>query len=118
MSHKQGGLGALHALGLRVRCADAQKEPEIIFGRHLSSLEALSWPAGHPAASQPVASPSMRYLLEDLEVEVACDVNNPFVGGNGAVAVECLAIGLCNSVRYSQHRKGQRPKFKSNWKKA
>ena len=90
-----GGLGALHALGLRVRCTDVDycmnSEPGIIFGRHLSSLETVSWPKGHPANNYAVSGmtlpSSLRYLLPDLVVEVACDVNNPFIGPNGATAV-------------------------------
>ena len=75
------GLGALHALGLRVTVRNehtgALEQPPVIYGRHLSAIVSLE-------LTQP--------LLPGASIDVACDVNNPFIGPMGAVAVRlCVA---------------------------
>lgn len=63
------GLGALQALGLRV-CLRDGRTPHIT-GKHLSQIERIE------------AVP----VLQGVDLRIACDVTNPFVGPQGAVAV-------------------------------
>jgi glycerate kinase len=74
-----GGLGALQALGVRLFCKDENSnqvfEPEIFYGKHLPMLVDLD------------ATEFLSIMPTSLELELACDVNNPFIGPNGAVHV-------------------------------
>jgi glycerate kinase len=61
------------------------EEPEIIFGRHLKYVEALEMPA--------------EGLLPGATIEIASDVNNPFVGSHGAVAVFSAQKGATEEIQ-------------------
>ena len=73
-----GGLGALGALGLSVTCeADerGERQPVVIFGRNVAAVRELH------LARWPLLPPQVQQL------DIACDVSNPFVGALGAVRV-------------------------------
>eukprot|EP00727_Mastigamoeba_balamuthi_P006620 m51a1_g2579 hypothetical protein (412) ;mRNA; f:391376-393105 len=64
------GVGALQAMGVRVRMREGGPEPEFVTGEMLSDIEALEVPPGG--------------LLPDLTIEISCDVRSPLVGPSGA----------------------------------
>lgn len=67
-------MGALHALGLKVKTTEEISEPPIVYGKHLTVLEGLEFPENDP-------------LWKNISIEIACDVNTPFVGPLGATYV-------------------------------
>jgi glycerate kinase len=72
------GLGALHALGLRVHLDDGRgwlPADAAVTGAMLEHVDDLEWPE------------DVRAALHGVAFEAACDVTNPFVGPQGAVAV-------------------------------
>ncbi|KJE95350.1 hypothetical protein CAOG_05805 [Capsaspora owczarzaki ATCC 30864] len=88
-----GGIGALHALGLQVELRD-RATPEQITGRDLQHIQRLSLPGCDWAEMQSMsvaarAARARQVLLgrSDRVVRVACDVTNPFTGPQGATAV-------------------------------
>ena len=74
-----GGLGLLQALGVRLWCLNEQTnerfEPDVFYGRHLPMLVDFD------------ASEMIQSLPDDIRMELACDVTNPFLGPLGAVHV-------------------------------
>jgi glycerate kinase len=82
------GLGALHALGLKVQINDAISEPPIIYGKHLPLLVTLRYPEDDT-------------MWKDLSVEIACDVNTPFVGPLGATYVCVDNKAFCDFKTFS-----------------
>ncbi|ELR21445.1 glycerate kinase subfamily protein [Acanthamoeba castellanii str. Neff] len=84
-----GGLGCLHALGVRVRIQpddeDPEEHPPIVFGRHLNKVTSLTMPESG--------------VLKGATVEIASDVDNPFVGEKGAVAVFSAQKGATEEIQ-------------------
>lgn len=70
-----GGLGMLPPLGVAVQLSDGSgcSEEAVLAGRDLCRMECLREPLGR--------------ALPGVELQVACDVQNPFTGPNGAVHV-------------------------------
>lgn len=104
-----GGLGALQAIGVKVYLQDPLTdkifEPDCFFGRHFECLHSIEIP-----------SP----LLPGMTIEISCDVNNPFIGPNGAVYVNSFHLlsflhSLCS--RHFLDKKELLKRWKNFWKK-
>ncbi|MCI7479483.1 MAG: glycerate kinase [[Pasteurella] aerogenes] len=67
-----GGVGMLQALG--IRCLDHQGQEIGFGGKNLANIQQIDLSALDPR-------------LQQVEIEVACDVTNPLCGDNGASAI-------------------------------
>lgn len=67
-----GGVGMLQALG--IRCLDHQGQEICFGGKNLANIQQIDLSALDPR-------------LQQVEIEVACDVTNPLCGDNGASAI-------------------------------
>lgn len=69
------GLGALQALGLKIRCKKQDgieyEIQDIVVGSDLESITSID----------------SSFLPKDIQIDVACDVTNPFIGPKGAVSI-------------------------------
>jgi glycerate kinase len=65
--------GTKHCCGGAPTSQDPEEYPTIVYGRHLNKVAGLTMPEGG--------------VLPGVTVEIASDVDNPFVGAKGAVAV-------------------------------
>ncbi|ASN04312.1 glycerate kinase [Virgibacillus necropolis] len=80
-STNDGGLGMLQALGMKAFNADAEKVG--IFGKDLLEIEAVDFGGMDPR-------------LMEVTIQVACDVDNPLTGSNGATYVYGPQKGATN----------------------
>eukprot|EP01134_Creolimax_fragrantissima_P006155 CFRG6155T1 len=85
------GLGALQVLGLEIITKDGVLS-EIFCGRHLTEVVDL------------IVTPRLLSLINKLDIHVACDVTNPFVGSKGAVAVFSKQKGADEKSRRTLER--------------
>eukprot|EP01135_Chromosphaera_perkinsii_P003346 Nk52_evm46s240 gene=Nk52_evmTU46s240 len=73
------GLGALQALGLDIHCKNnkvfTQNSKESFCGKDLLHVEKL------------VVTEKLQEFIEASQIQIACDVDNPFIGPRGAVHV-------------------------------
>ncbi len=67
---------------------DPEEYPPIVFGRHLNKVTGLTMPNNG--------------VLKGATVEIASDVDNPFVGEKGAVAVRLLDTRH-DTTRHARH---------------
>jgi glycerate kinase len=68
------GFGALQAMGMKITIKeDNIYEPETFYGKHLPLVHEISIPK--------------ESLLPECSIEIACDVDSPFVGPKGATYV-------------------------------
>eukprot|EP01104_Vermistella_antarctica_P011111 TRINITY_DN3063_c0_g2_i1.p1 TRINITY_DN3063_c0_g2~~TRINITY_DN3063_c0_g2_i1.p1 ORF type:complete len:410 (+),score=49.63 TRINITY_DN3063_c0_g2_i1:336-1565(+) len=108
-----GGVGALQAMGLCVTCSPISASDFIdgdgyaavvstgsdddldltcpFRGRHLATLTSVAFPSD--------GAPPTTALMSDCSIEMACDVNNPFIGDRGAVAVFSEQKGATESMK-------------------
>ena len=73
-----GGLGCLSALGVKVYLEGEREERKVVFGKDLRKVSRIEIP---------------RDILEQVELEIACDVTNPFLGEKGSVYTYSIQKG-------------------------